>query len=66
MIIVFQPHHLFLDLLSIAINRKIALMLPVKHLIGSINNIHCTRLYLCFISLLYLDLCVLGDDALMS
>ena len=23
-------------------------------------------LYLCFISLLYLDLCVLGDDALIS
>ena len=38
----------------------------IKKSVGKIQFYLLLSPYLCFISLLYLDLCVLGDDALIS
>ena len=43
-----------------------ATTIPSSQLVGSIQFYLLLSPYLCFISLLYLDLYVLGDDALIS
>ena len=49
-------------------NNKLMLVWKLRKMLKSLSEdlLQLLSPYLCFISFLYLDLCVLGDDALIS